>query len=215
MHDNPTPTDNVFYPLDKGGEVFVHGRHLPHWKQASVTYFVTFRLGDSLPAGRLKAWKLEKEQWLKDHPRPWTNAENREHSRFFARVERWLDAGHGACFLAEACSQQIVASSLKHFDGDRYILDQFVVMPNHVHVLVRVQKAEDLTKVLHSWKSFTAHQLNRVLGRKGNVWQDESFDHIVRSVEQLEHFRAYIAKNPSRARLSEGFLVGTGIGLTA
>ena len=70
-----------------------------------------------------------------------------------------------------------------------------------------------MNKVLHSWKSFTAHELNMLLGRRGTVWQDESFEHIVRSAEQLFYFRKYIAENPSKACLKSGYRLGCGIGL--
>ena len=85
-------------------------------------------------------------------------------------------------------------------------------MPNHVHVLVCVGAKMKLSKVLHSWKSFTAHELNKLLGRRGTVWQDESFDHIVRSLDQLNHFRSYIGENPAKACLQSGFRLGCGLG---
>ena len=204
---------NVFEPFVKDAEIAIHGRHLPHWKQNGVTYFVTFRLADSLPQSRLQQWKDERERWLSLHPRPWSDEEKRSYAAFYQRIEAWLDAGMGSCMLAEKDGGALVASALRHFDGERYVLDQFVVMPNHVHVLVRAGDAKDLSKHLHSWKSYTAHQLNKRLKRSGTVWQDESFDHIVRSVPHLEHFRIYIEENPRKAGLTSGFEVGCGTGL--
>jgi type I restriction enzyme R subunit len=99
---------------------------------------------------------------------------------------------------------QIVADSLCHFDGDRYELTDFVVMPNHVHLLVAFPDEESLLKQCESWKHFTATQINRRLGRKGRFWQQDGFDHLVRTPERFEELRHYIADNPKRARLGPG-----------
>ena len=89
-------------------------------------------------------------------------------------------------------------SSLMHFDGTRYELGEFVVMPNHVHAVVAPIGAHQLTRILHDWKSFSAHQFNRVLTSSGRIWHRESFDHIVRSAEALAKFDTYIRNNPKK-----------------
>ena len=89
-----------------------------------------------------------------------------------------------------------VEDTLRHYDNDRYRLDEFVVMPNHVHAIVAPLGEYLLSPILHAWKSFTAHKINKVLGRRGAFWQKESFDHIVRSAASLEKFRQYIRDNP-------------------
>ena len=94
---------------------------------------------------------------------------------------------------------------------NRYILDEFVVMPNHVHALLIPQDEHIVEAILHSWKSYTANKINDVIGASGTFWMDENFDHAVRSWEQLERFRRYIRENPGKARLHEGlFLLGSG-----
>ena len=101
--------------------------------------------------------------------------------------------------LRDEKAKSIVENSLGHFDGERYQLDEFIVMPNHVHALVTPLPPHKLSDILHSWKSFTAKEINRLFGRTGALWRKESFDHIVRSPESLRHFRQYIRDNPRRS----------------
>lgn len=198
--------------------------NLPHWRQAGVTYFVTWRLGDSLPQGKLKQHEASRLAWLQAHglrkPDELDSLPEEKrheyHARFTAELHRWLDASHGACVLKRPGCAETVAGALRHFDGERYLLDGFVVMPNHVHLLVVPHSDWPLSKVLHSWKSFTSHELNRSLGRDGPLWQQESWDHIVRSGAQLEHYRRYITENPVKAKLRvDEFVLGCGLGLKA
>ena len=85
---------------------------------------------------------------------------------------------------------------LRHFDGDRYVLGEHVVMPNHVHAIVSPVPGVALSDILHSWKSYSAKRINQMTGRSGRLWQHESFDHIVRNPKQLERISAYIRDNP-------------------
>src|SRR5436189_1679885 len=182
--------------------------HLPHWQQTGATYFVTFRLADSIPADVLAEWKCERAAWLKRHPQPWDWKTAREYMRRFEEErEHWLDQGHGSCLLREPRAAAIVAESLKHFDRQRYLVDGYVVMPNHVHVLFKPLGKNSLADILHSWKSFTAQALNREMNRAGALWMHESFDTIVRDAEHLCACREYIAQNPGKARLSEGSFI--------
>ena len=96
---------------------------------------------------------------------------------------------------------RVVESALLHFQGRRYGLHAWCVMPDHVHVLVTPFHGYGLERILHSWKSFTANEINRMLHRSGTVWQRESFDHLVRSPEAFERFLAYIEANPVTAGL--------------
>lgn len=182
-----------FRPEDAVGNV---SGNLPHWRQEGVTYFVTFRLADALPQVKLQGWLRERDVWLASHPRPWdARTSTAYHKRFTARIEKWLDAGYGSCARPEL--RVIVANALPYFNGSRYELDAWVVMPNHVHAVVTPLAANGLSAVLHTWKSFTAHAIGRLLpGWHGPFWQKESFDHIVRGPDHLERFRLYIANNP-------------------
>jgi D-tyrosyl-tRNA(Tyr) deacylase len=195
-----------FIPFDSSAVISKQGGgNLPHWQQDGRTYFVTFRLADSLPQEKLRLWMLERDQWLKQHPEPRTTSEREEfEERFTEALQKWLDAGYGECWLKDSKIAALVAKALRHFDHDRYLLGEFVIMPNHVHVLVTPVGKYELPDILHSLKSYTAHEINQAIGRTGKVWQDESFDHIVRDEQALLRFSQYIQANPAVAGLKEG-----------
>jgi len=197
-----------FHPMDRHGEIGKTRRNLPHWQQKEAAYFVTFRLADAVPENVLRQWREELEAWRKFHPEPWNSDTKYEfQKRFQDGREHWLDQGHGECILKNSDAAEIVADALRHFDRDRYVLDAFVVMPNHVHVLFQPAKGKSLADILHSWKSFSAKAINHKLGRTGRVWQDESYDRIVRDWNELIRYRDYIARNPEHANLHEGEFV--------
>jgi len=171
---------------------------LPHWQQSEAIYFVTFHLADSLPQIELDRLRREKELWLRLNPEPHSDGQQREyHERFTQTVDHWLDAGYGQCILARPNCKAVMESSLLYFNGVRYELGQFVVMPNHVHAIVAPTGEHQLARILHTWKSYSAHQFNRVLNSAGRIWHRESFDHIIRSAEHLAKFEAYIRSNPN------------------
>jgi type I restriction enzyme R subunit len=207
--------DEPFHLFDPEQEVCIAERTLPHWFQPGITYFITFRTNDSLPAVVLERWLEERARWLskrgidgedwKRQLQQLPQSVQREfHTTFTSAFERLLDTGYGECVLKRPELAQIVARSLLHFDGDRYQMSDFVVMPNHGHFLVGLLGETRLDAQCYSWKKFTAAQINARLGRKGHFWQGESFDHAVRSPEQFAHFQNYIATNPTKASLHEG-----------
>jgi len=212
--------------------------NLPHWRQQGATYFVTFRLADSMPQEKLQQWLDEREAWLKANPEPHAPEQRLEyHERFPARFQQWLDANYGSCVLEIPEVKTIVENALRHFDGDRYRLGEFVVMPNHVHVLVTPLGKHTLSEILHSWKSFTAKEIVKVeaASRRLNnsaiktrdasstaeaasrrlegsrVWQKESFDHIVRSPDQLDRIVQYIRDNPKAVEAASRRMNDSGI----
>lgn len=185
---------NPHLPLEIGE------RNLPHWSQDGATYFITFRLGDSIPQAKLKQWNNDREIWLKTHSEPFSDEERNEYHQLFSeKIQGWLDAGMGSCLLEKPTLAKLVADALLKFHGERYDLGEWVIMPNHVHVLLTPHMGNKLEEILHSWKSYTAHEINKAEGMDGAVWQHESYDHIVRSPEQLQHFENYIFENPSQA----------------
>ena len=177
---------------------FLRGGNLPHWRQDGTTYFVTWRTADSLPKARVDAWFAERDEWMKKNPEPWTpKMEEEFYQRFPDRWEKWLDDCKGECLLAQQELRKIVESTLRHDDGMKYHLRDFVVAPNHVHVLVTPTGGENtLSEAVQVWKSVSSHRINQTLGRKGEFWQKEYFDHIVRSPEQLAKFKNYIQNHP-------------------
>lgn len=185
-----------------------HHHVLPHWEQGGATYFVTFRLADSLPREKLAQWKHERDVWITLHPRPWTIEQEHEyHQRFSSKVEQWLDQGHGSCLLRTPELGEFVNQALRFFDGSRWISHSAVVMPNHVHALFTPINGYALADILHSWKSFTSMQINQRLGRNGEIWQRTYFDRLIRDSGHFRNCVRYIRKNPEKACLKEGEFV--------
>ena len=190
----PVQLAEQFHAFDWQSTITISRREMPHWRQAGCTYFVTFRLADSVPVDLLRQWEALQ-------PKP----------EFPEKFYQWLDQGHGQCLLRQPALAIMVEAAMLHFNGDRYFLGDYVIMPNHVHALVTPCGAQELSAILHAWKSFTAKSVNHALGRTGKLWQDESFDHIVRDENALEKFSAYIRGNPQAAGLRIGeYRVGVG-----
>jgi REP element-mobilizing transposase RayT len=207
----------MFELFDPNAEVRITEGNLPHWFQPGVTYFITFRTDDSMPKEVVDLWYRLRDEWLLRHKIDPTSADwtkrlqalpLAQQNEFLATFSReyleCLDKGHGECVLRRPELARIVANNLHYFDQKRYHLGDFVVMPNHVHLLVCFLGATELEAQCYSWKKYTGGRINESLGRKGRFWQEESFDHLVRSPEQFEYLRGYIARNPSKAGLREG-----------
>jgi REP element-mobilizing transposase RayT len=185
--------------FDPSATIANESGNLPHWRQGEVTYFVTFRTVDSIPKEKFLQWEEERVGWLRLHPEPHDEQTRRDYrERFPARLEQWLDESHGACVLARENIRKLTEDALRHFDGIRYKLGEHVVMANHVHALVMPLSPWGLSETLHTWKSYTSKQINRVLGQTGPFWQKESFDHIVRGEAAFAHFARYIRENPKK-----------------
>ncbi len=163
-----------------------HSRgYLPHFDQPGTVQAVTFRLADSLPAevvARLAA--------LADSP-----------ARRKLR-EDWLDRARGACWLRRPEIAQLVEDALLHFDGERYRLGAWCVMPNHVHTLFEVTTTP-LGEIVKSWKGYTAREANRLLGREGAFWEEEYWDRFMRNERHFRDTVRYIENNPVKARLTQ------------
>lgn len=177
-----------------------NGGDLPHWEQGSVWYFVTFRLADALPRAIVDELRTQRERWLQSHDLESLSPEDVAdyHRLFSERYENLLNAGSGACLLHDRENAGIVRDAFHFFDGQRYVLDEHVVMPNHIHVLVKPLAGHGLADILHSWKSFTANRINRRMKRAGSLWQHESYDHIVRNELAMNAVRRYIRENPNK-----------------
>ena len=213
----------VFQPFDPHQPVTITGHHLPHWMQPGCTYFVTFRLDDSLPRDFAERWHVERREWLRQRgvdidaaaglseglARLPQDVQKEFHERFSALMERKLDELHGSCLLMNDANRDLVVQALRCFHNQRYRLGRYAVLPNHAHALV-TPLGPDLKRIGYSWKHWSATQINRRRGTRGTVWQAESFDHLVRNAAHLERFDEYIARNPARAGLREGFTVGHG-----
>lgn len=203
--------------FDPRQEFAVVERRLPHWSQAGTIAFITWRTWDSMPAHVIEAWLAERDALLRQHGiDPSRGGWEAGVQTLPARVARaltlsvsarWnehLDALHGTCVLRRPELARIVADSLRRFHGERYLLTDYVVMPNHVHLLAAFADEGAMLDQCDSWKHFTAREINRAPGRKGRFWQQDGFDHLVRSADDFENYRRYIADNPRQARLQPG-----------
>jgi REP element-mobilizing transposase RayT len=193
---------SLFNRFENKRPASIKRRHLPHWTQDGATYFVTFRLKDSVPSEVLQQWQKEKTELLSKITSP-ENKESIEEASALAqsRFEERIDEGYGSCILRDAAVADEMERCLRHFDGQRYTLGSYVIMPNHVHALVRPLADHTLSETLQGWKSVSAHNVKKLKGSAELVWLDESFDHLVRDEQHLEQFAAYIAQNPVRAHL--------------
>ncbi len=201
-----------FRPVEQTAALRNFRRRLPHWEQDSRIYFITFRLADSIAQEKLAQWQEELELWRKQQPDPSSQTIESERSRLYhERQQEWLDKGYGSCVLKNHEIAEIVEQTLLHFDGERYRLGDYVIMPNHVHLIVAPAAGEPLSGIMQSWKGYSAREINKVTGSKGALWMDESFDHIIRSEASLEKITAYIFQNPVKAHLaSTDFRSGKG-----
>ncbi|MGB8030915.1 MAG: transposase [Terracidiphilus sp.] len=117
-------------------------------------------------------------------------------------IEEYFDRGIGACFLRYPQLGDMVANALQFWDGKRYRLIAWCVMPNHVHVIFRSLPGQELAKIIRSWKLFTARKANRILGRSGAFWQREYYDRLIRKDGELDRAIQYVLSNPERAGLT-------------
>lgn len=161
--------------------------YLPHFDAPGLVQSITFRLADSVPVALWEALEQERNQ---------TNSLERRR-----QIEDLLNNGYGACYLARPEIGRLVEDALRHFDGERYRLIAWVIMPNHVHVLAEIWLGQPLDKIVHAWKSFTANEANRLLGREGRFWAREYYDRYIRNERHLAAVTHYIEQNPVKAGL--------------
>lgn len=120
---------------------------------------------------------------------------------FRRRVETYLDQNYGSGVLRKTAIAALVQETLLKWDGERYRLIAWVIMPNHVHILIQNLEGHSISDIMHSIKSFTAHEANRILGRKGRFWSKEYFDRYIRNAKHFHATLRYIEQNPVKARL--------------
>lgn len=196
----------------------IHSRgYLPHFEQKGATYFVTFRLADSLPKEVLLKYREELANRMRSRVRHFDGDEDadgtsalRIKSEYEEKIQKYLDTGIGICSMNNSQVAEVVENSLKHFDSKRYNLYAWCVIPNHVHVLLRPFDGEKLDKIVHSWKSYSSKEANTILGLNGRFWQPEYYDHLIRSDKEFNNTLEYILKNPITAGLKDWRWVGYG-----
>lgn len=182
-------------PSDKRQMPIWHCRgKFPH-REYKPLQFITYRLYDSVPQKLIDAWKEElkvTEMTLSNDPRV---------EILLKRINKYEDAGYGQCFLKDERIASMVIENLFHFNGIRYNVLRWCIMPNHVHVLIEVMEGWTLSTIMHGWRSYTAHQANKILERTGVFWMEEYFDRYIRDEKHLETVINYIDNNPVKAGL--------------
>ena len=149
-------------------------------------------------------FERERAEAIRKHVAGRVTFEEREeiNREFLRKVERFLDTGHGECHLRKPEVAELVGAALRCFEGERYLLHEWVVMPNHAHVIVWPMPNQILGEILKSWKTYTGREANKLIGRVGEpFWQRESFDHWIRNEDEKARMSRYIRNNPVTARL--------------
>lgn len=174
------------------------GNQLPHWTVDHAVYHVCFRLADSVPAEKLAEWEAERKCFSERQKAGIALSDDdiaRMRYVYSENVERYLDSGHGSCLLRSDGALAIVLDTLRHDDGAAYRLHAYGIMPNHVHVGVEPFKDASLSEIVQTWKSVSAHRINRKLGRKGELWQSDYYNHVIRTAREYAFQMKYIAGN--------------------
>ena len=202
-----------------------HQRKLPHLHSPGSTLFITYRLRNSVPQTEIERWKKERRlledecHRLKEKPDLAQHTRREFHRRWFGQFERMLHEDKGPLWLKDPSIARIVADSLHHLDGKSFDLHAYCVMANHVHTLFTpflnersLTEVRDpilrfesdhptLSAIMQSLKGYTAREANKVLGRRGQFWDPESYDHEVRNGGEFRRIREYILNNPVKAGL--------------
>ena len=187
------------------GEVHIRNRgRLPHWEKEAGLYFLTFHLADSLPKEVLRKI-TERHEILAEAKRigarllPEQKSQLAEYSR--KRIEEYVDRGHGSAVLADPRIAGAMTAALRYWEGKRYRLLAWCVMPNHVHVVIRLISGHELGAIVKGWKHHGSKAVNHARGQSGKLWQREYYDHLIRDRQELNRAIQYVMENPAKAGL--------------
>lgn len=165
--------------------------YLPHFDAADTWQSITYRLADAMPRSVIEALEHELS----------TISEDQRSNERRRRLEAWSNAGHGACVLRRDDIAELILATWQRFAGERYDLGPWVIMPNHVHVLIRVNPGFPLARILGSWKSFTAKRIAAMTGLAAPIWWPDYWDRFIRDEDHWFSTRRYIEGNPVAAGL--------------
>lgn len=183
--------------------------YLPHIENKQYQ-MITFRLYDSVPREVVDGWKetlsflgsLTSSQREQREPRRHSfSTYKTEADRLLALLDKYEDAGYGSCVLKNDNVAKIVHDAIFFYHGKKYNVISWCIMPNHVHVLIEVMKNISLSSILHSWRSFSSNEINKVLNRSGRLWMPEYFDRFIRDNDHFNNVVDYIHNNPVKAGL--------------
>jgi REP element-mobilizing transposase RayT len=172
--------------IERGFKGWHASKYLPHFDAPGTRQFITYRLADALPASRRREW----EAFLQLE-------EDAEKQR---RIETYLDQGYGGCQLRDPRIANLVQENLWYHDGVQYRLLAWVIMPNHIHVLVEIWHVP-MSDILKGWKGYSSKAANRILGRTGTLWEEDYFDRYIRDENHYRRVVRYMEGNPAKAGL--------------
>jgi len=184
--------------------------HLPHWRIPGATYAVSFRLHESLPVSVIREYQERREILAKRLEEQLQLAGSRNAIQPLVEIRHQMAKLHediidealhksgGDCHLNIPDIAEVVCNALEHFDGDRYDLIAWSVMPNHVHAILRPSPGHELEDIMQAWKSFTAKKANSVLKASGSFWQEEYYDHLIRDGDDYRSQIRYVLENPHK-----------------
>ena len=178
--------------------------HLPHISERQKLYAVTFRLHDSMPQEIVKAYidryesEFGKDELFK----------SKREAMLYKKMMEYMDAGHGECLLKNKDVRHIVEDAFNYINNRMVIIHAYVIMPNHVHMVFETLNDISIQRVMHSLKRYTALEINRLLKRKGCVWQREYYDRLIRNNAHYFNAINYIHNNPRYCNASEYVLGG-------
>ena len=196
-------------------ETIFHRRHLPHFYPPDAVYFVTPRLAGSLP--RFRRDEIREQRSLLRTQKLISargDSETGRLERELLRLDRTLEkAVEDCCWLADPRIAELVAGAIRFRDRKEYDLVAYTIMPNHMHMVFGVGVPDliepvgqidnlsnkPVSKIMQSLKRHTGREANKILGRRGAFWQDESYDHVIRNSEELERIIQYVLYNPVKA----------------
>jgi REP element-mobilizing transposase RayT len=164
--------------------------YIPHFDRPGMVQSVTFRLVDAVPEKLISQWKFELKWNLE------LSASNSCNVVLRKRIDKYEDVGYGNCWLGDMRIATIVEQTMLFHDNERYRMIAWCIMPNHVHAIIEIMEGWFLDDILHSWKSYSAHEANRILLRNGRFWFPEYFDRFIRNPEHLAYAIEYVENNP-------------------
>lgn len=185
--------ENILY-FSKDRPLSKYTSRFPHWIQDGCMYFITFRLGDSIPEDLLELLKIFKRNEAQQKEQPISELKS---FKTLAEIhsEKYLDKGFGNCLLKNQCNRKIMLFVLNEYQIiDRFL--SFVIMPNHVHAIVKPLKDEGSGKLIQLWKGRSAFLINRSASNSGKVWMKDYHNRIIRSPKHLIKCHEYIINNP-------------------
>jgi REP element-mobilizing transposase RayT len=188
--------------------------NLPYWTQAGASYFMTFRLNDALPNRVIDQYLREQEAWRvrlqfeREQLGDLAGETGQEYEAFQIRAyrsfETILDEGLGSCVFKDPIQRQIVTEVLLQFHGDHYMAHSFVVMPNHLHLVVKPLDGQNPENLLLFWMKAVALRLGQNVQVKGGLWHVDTWIRMIRNEEHWLRAMRYTLKNPEHAKLPHG-----------